>query len=186
MTEIRNLTLPGILEITPQRHWDERGFFSETWSRSIFAASGVDAEWVQDNHSFSSRRGVLRGLHYQLPPAAQTRLVRASRGAVFDVAVDLRLGSPTFKRWTGLVLSAEKWNQVLIPAGFAHGFVALEDGSEVQYKVSAPYRPDLERSIRFDDPTIGIEWPIKGDQLLISSKDDEAPLLLKAELPAAW
>ncbi|HEX8442032.1 MAG TPA: dTDP-4-dehydrorhamnose 3,5-epimerase [Allosphingosinicella sp.] len=186
MIEVRGLTLPSVLEIRPERHWDERGFFSETWSGSLFAAAGVHVDWVQDNHSYSSRSGVLRGLHYQLPPAAQARLVRASRGSVFDVAVDLRLGSPTFGRWTGLILSAQNWNQVFIPAGFAHGFVTLEDGSEVQYKVSAPYRPDLERSIRFDDPAIGIDWPIGRDELVLSSKDSDAPLFGDAELPASW
>jgi dTDP-4-dehydrorhamnose 3,5-epimerase len=186
MLDVRPLELEGVFEIRPARHGDARGFFSEIWSRERFAEGGFDFEWVQDNHSMSAAKGVLRGLHYQLPPAAQAKLVRVTRGSVFDVAVDIRRGSPTFGRWAGLILSAELWNQVLVPAGFAHGFVTLEENVEVQYKVSAPYRPDLDRAIRFDDPAIGIEWPLSGDSVQLSAKDQAAPLLTQADLPDTW
>jgi dTDP-4-dehydrorhamnose 3,5-epimerase len=174
--EIRPLHLDGLVELRPPRFGDERGFFSEVWSQDALAEAGIDVRFVQDNHSCSAR-GVLRGLHLQLPPAAQDKLVRVSRGAIFDVAVDIRPDSPTFGRWAGVTLSAEEWNQLLVPKGFAHGFVALEDATEVIYKVSAPYAPALERSIRFDDPAIGIEWPLEPDALILSDKDRAAPLL---------
>lgn len=178
--EIRPLHLDGLVELRPPRFRDERGFFSEVWSRDALAEAGIDVRFVQDNHSCSAR-GVLRGLHLQLPPAAQDKLVRVSRGAIFDVAVDIRPDSPTFGRWAGVILSAEEWNQLFVPKGFAHGFVALEDGTEVIYKVSAPYAPALERSIRFDDPAIGIEWPLEPDALILSDKDRAAPLLAQLE-----
>jgi dTDP-4-dehydrorhamnose 3,5-epimerase len=120
-------------------------------------------------------------MHLQLPPAAQDKLVRVSRGAIFDVAVDIRPDSPTFGHWAGVTLSAEEWNQLFVPKGFAHGFVALEDGTEVIYKVSAPYAPELERSIRFDDPAIGIEWPLDADALILSDKDRAAPMLAQLQ-----
>lgn len=181
MLEVRELPLPGVLEIRPPRHGDARGFFQETWSRELWAASGIDLDFVQDNHSYSAARGVLRGLHYQLPPAAQDKLVRATRGSIFDVAVDLRQGSPTFGKWAGLVLSAELGNQILVPRGFAHGFVTIEEHSEVQYKVTAPYRPDLERAIRFDDPALGIAWPVAAGEVQLSGKDQAAPSFADAE-----
>ncbi len=186
MVEVRPLALDGVAEIRPARHGDARGFFSEIWSQEGFAQAGIALDWVQDNHSMSAARGVLRGLHYQLPPAAQAKLVRVTRGSVFDVAVDIRRGSPTFGRWVGLVLSAELWNQLLVPAGFAHGFVTLEENVEVQYKVTEPYRPDLDRAIRFDDPALGIDWPVAGDAVQLSAKDRAAPLLAEAELPEHW
>jgi dTDP-4-dehydrorhamnose 3,5-epimerase len=186
MLEILPTGLEKVLEIRPGRHGDARGFFSEIWSRERFAEVGIDHDWVQDNHSMSAARGVLRGLHYQLPPAAQDKLVRVTRGSVYDVAVDIRRGSPTFGRWTGLVLSAELWNQALVPAGFAHGFVTLEDNVEVQYKVTAPYRHDLDRAIRFDDPAIGIDWPIDLSIVQLSAKDQAAPFLADADLPKQW
>ena len=175
--DVRPLALEGLLEIRPQRFGDERGFFSEVWHERRFAEAGIEARFVQDNHSLSRTRGVLRGLHFQLAPAAQTKLVRVSRGSIFDVAVDIRPGSTTFGRWDGLELSAKAWNQLLIPEGFAHGFVTLEDDCEVQYKTTMPYAPDLERAIRFDDPDIGIEWPVEPDSVVISAKDRAAPLL---------
>ena len=180
VVEIRPLDLEGLVELRPPRFRDERGFFSEVWSQDALAEAGIDIRFVQDNHSCSAR-GVLRGLHLQLPPAAQDKLVRVTRGAIFDVAVDIRPGSSTFGRWAGVTLSAEEWNQLLVPKGFAHGFVALEDGTEVIYKVSAPYAPALERSIRFDDPAIGIEWPLEPDALILSDKDRAAPLLAQLE-----
>jgi dTDP-4-dehydrorhamnose 3,5-epimerase len=179
--EIHSLGLDGVLEIRPQRFGDERGFFSEVWSAERMREAGFDIDWVQDNHSYSAAKGVLRGLHYQLPPAAQKKLIRVSRGSIFDVAVDIRQGSPSFGRWAGVVVSAQAWNQVLVPEGFAHGFLTLEEDCEVQYKVDAPYRPDLERAIRFDDPQIGIDWPLPADALTLSAKDRIAPLLADAE-----
>jgi dTDP-4-dehydrorhamnose 3,5-epimerase len=186
MLDVRPLGLEGAFEIRPARHGDERGFFSEIWNGERFAQAGLDYQWVQDNHSMSAAKGVLRGLHYQLPPAPQAKLVRVTRGSIYDVAVDIKRDSPTYGRWVGLILSAELWNQALIPAGFAHGFVTLEDNVEVQYKVSAPYRPDLDRAIRFDDPAIGIEWPIGGDAVQLSAKDQAAPKLADADLPDHW
>lgn len=181
MVELRALELAGLFEIRPPRFGDERGFFSEVWSSEALAEAGLDLDFVQDNHSFSATRGVLRGLHFQLPPAAQDKLIRVSRGAIFDVAVDIRRESPTFGKWAGLTISAEEWNQILVPKGFAHGFVTLEPDTEVQYKVTGPYRPDLDRAIRFDDPAIGIDWPIAAGQVQLSAKDRAAPLLADVE-----
>jgi dTDP-4-dehydrorhamnose 3,5-epimerase len=183
MLDIRPLELEGVFEIRPKRFGDDRGFFSETWSTEALEGAGLDLTFVQDNHSYSAAKGVLRGLHYQLPPAAQDKLVRVSRGAIYDVAVDIRRGSPTFGKWTGLVVSAELWNQILVPKGFAHGFVTLEEHSEVQYKVTAPYRPDLDRGIRFNDPDIGVDWPLNGIDAILSAKDQAAPFFADAELP---
>lgn len=181
MLEVRETGLSGVIEIVPRRIGDERGFFSETWSQPRFREAGLDFDFVQDNHSRSAR-GVLRGLHYQLEPVAQAKLVRVSRGSVFDVAVDIRRSSPTFGQWTGLVLSADKWNQLLVPVGFAHGFLALEDESEVQYKVTAPYSPEHDRGIHPDDPALGIEWPMPRADWLLSAKDQAAPLLADGDV----
>jgi dTDP-4-dehydrorhamnose 3,5-epimerase len=179
--DVRELDLPGLLEIRTARHADDRGFFSEVWNQAEWAAAGIAATFVQDNHSRSARAGVLRGLHYQLAPFAQDKLVRVTRGSVFDVAVDVRRSSPTFGRWASLVLSADDWNQLFVPRGYAHGFVTLEPGSEVLYKVSAPYSPEHERSVRFDDPAIGIAWPDVGEAFQLSDKDRSAPLLADSE-----
>ena len=180
MPELRSLGLDGVLELTPRRYEDERGFFTETYNAATFAAKGIDTTFVQDNHSYSAKTGTLRGLHYQLAPRAQAKLVRVVRGRVFDVAVDLRRGSPTCAKWVGIELSAEKGNQILVPAGFAHGFVTLEPDTEILYKVSDFYSPDHDRAIRFDDPEIGIDWPVDARDLLLSEKDRGAPLLAKA------
>lgn len=182
MPEVRPLGLDGVVEIAPRKFGDERGFFSETYNASSFAEAGIGLTFVQDNHSFSAVKGVLRGLHYQLPPVAQDKLVRVTRGRVFDVAVDIRRGSPTFGKWVGVELSAEKWNQILVPKGFAHGFVTLESDTEVLYKVTDYYSPEHDRSIRFDDPTIGIDWPIDTAAVQLSAKDRDAPTLAEAEL----
>ena len=177
MLEVRPLPLDGVLEVRPDRFEDERGFFSETWSLGRWIEAGIDADFVQDNHSFSRARGVLRGLHFQAPPMAQAKLVRVTRGSVFDVAVDIRQGSPTFGQWASAILSAERWNQLFVPKGFAHGFVTLEPDTEVQYKVTALYSPAHDRAIRFDDPAIGIDWPVAAGDLILSDKDRAAPLL---------
>jgi len=179
--EVRRLELDGLLEIRPKRFADERGFFSEVWREDQMAEAGIATRFVQDNHSYSTSRGVLRGLHFQTPPAAQDKLVRVSHGAIFDVAVDIRSGSPTFGQWAGLVISAAEWNQLFVPRGFAHGFVTLEEGTEVHYKVSAPYSPEHERSVRFDDPAIGIDWPVDAGALILSDKDRSAPTLAEVE-----
>ena len=185
MSEVRPTGLAGVLEITPARFGDARGFFSETYNAARLAASGIDLAFVQDNHSFSARRGVLRGLHYQLPPRAQDKLVRVVRGAIFDVAVDIRRGSPTFGQWVGVELSAEKWNQLLVPKGFAHGFVTLTENTEVVYKVTDHYSPEHDRSIRYDDPDIAIRWPVAADALQLSDKDLAAARLAEAEVFSA-
>jgi dTDP-4-dehydrorhamnose 3,5-epimerase len=175
--QIRRLELDGVLEIVPKRFGDPRGFFSETYSRQRLGDAGIDIDWVQDNQSFSADVGVLRGLHFQVGPFAQDKLVRVLRGSIFDVAVDLRRGSPTYGQWESCVLSAREGNQLLVPIGFAHGFVTLEPDVEVFYKVSAPYAPDCERGIRWSDPMIGIAWPLEGREPVLSSKDASAPLL---------
>lgn len=181
MLEVRALALKGVLEIRTPQFADDRGFFSEVWNMARWSEAGIDTIFVQDNHSLSRQRGVLRGLHYQAPPVAQAKLVRVTRGAVFDVAVDIRAGSPTCGRWVSTILSAERWNQLFIPAGFAHGFLTLEADSEVIYKVSAPYSAEHDRAIRFDDPDIAIEWPIAEDELVLSDKDRAAPLLAEVQ-----
>jgi dTDP-4-dehydrorhamnose 3,5-epimerase len=182
MLDVRPLGLDGVFEIRPRKFGDERGFFSEVWNSAAMAEAGFDLQFVQDNHSYSAARGVLRGLHFQLPPFAQDKLVRVSRGAIYDVVVDIRRGSPTFGRWIGLVISAELWNQLLIPKGFAHGFLTIEENTEVQYKVTTVYRPDQERTVRFDDPAIGIDWPISASDVQLSAKDREAPFLAAVEM----
>lgn len=181
MLDVRQLGLEGVLEIVPKRFGDDRGFFSETYNALSFTQAGLDLAFVQDNHSLSAAKGVLRGLHYQLPPKAQDKLVRVVRGSILDVAVDIRKGSPTFAKWVALEVSAQKWNQILVPKGFAHGFMTLEENTEVVYKVTDYYSPEHDRSIRFDDPQIGIEWPIPAGQIQLSDKDRAAPNLADAE-----
>lgn len=177
MIQVRDIGL-GVLEIVPQRHGDERGFFAETWQRQRFAAHGIDVAWVQDNQSLSAAPYVLRGLHFQRAPVAQAKLIRVLSGAVFDVAVDVRPGSQSFGRWVCCRLSAEAFNQLYVPVGFAHGFLTLEANTSVLYKVSAPYSPDCERSVVWNDPAIGIAWPMKeGQRPVLSAKDAAAPSL---------
>jgi len=181
MLEMRRLALPDIIEIRPKRHGDARGYFSETYSSRAFSDAGIDIAWVQDNQSFSGERSTLRGLHYQEPPFAQDKLVRVLRGRILDVAVDIRQGSPSFGRWAGLEVSSEAFNQVFVPAGFAHGFLTLEPDTEVFYKVSAPYSPEHDRSIRWDDPEIGIDWRLGGAHPVLSPKDSAGLLLSQIE-----
>ena len=186
MVDVRPLGLGDVCELRPEKHGDARGFFSEVWSERALAEAGINVSFVQDNHSYSAAKGVLRGLHFQLPPAAQDKLLRVSRGAIWDVAVDIRRGSPSFGRWVGLIVSAAEWNQILVPKGFAHGFVTLEEHCEVQYKVSAPYSPEHDRSVRFDDAEIGIEWPLPRHELQLSEKDRAAPLLSQVDTGFDW
>jgi dTDP-4-dehydrorhamnose 3,5-epimerase len=168
--------LPDVRLVTPRRHGDHRGFFAETYSQRAYAALGVAVTFVQDNHSLSAAAGTVRGLHFQAPPAAQAKLVRCGRGAIFDVAVDIRRGSPTYGRWAGYTLSAENGAQLYIPVGFAHGFATLEPDSEIIYKCSDYYAPETEGALRWDDPDIGIAWPLSAPPVL-SEKDAAAPLL---------
>jgi dTDP-4-dehydrorhamnose 3,5-epimerase len=180
--QVRPLGLDGVFEITPRKFGDDRGFFSETYNAKSFAKAGIEVSFVQDNHSYSAARGVVRGLHYQLLPFAQDKLVRVMQGAILDVAVDIRKSSPTFGQWIAVEVSAEKWNQILVPKGFAHGFITLEENTEVIYKVTDYYSPEHDRSIRFDDPEIGIDWPIPSTGIQLSDKDQKAPLLADAEI----
>lgn len=175
--EIRPTAIPDVVEITPRRIGDARGYFSETYNLSTFKAAGILQDWVQDNVALSADVGVLRGLHCQTPPMAQAKLVRVLRGRIFDVAVDVRTGSPHYGRWVGVELSAEAGNQLLVPVGFLHGYVTLEPMSEVMYKVSAHYAPEHDRAVRFDDPAIGVVWPLGGRTPILSPKDIAARLL---------
>lgn len=182
MVDVRPLAIPDVLEIIPEKFGDDRGFFSETYNAQKFLAAGIDLVFVQDNHSFSAAKGVLRGLHYQLTPHAQDKLVRVVKGAIFDVAVDIRRSSRTFGKWVGLEISAAKWNQILVPKGFAHGFVTLEPDTEVVYKVTDLYAPECDRNIRFDDTDIGIEWPVDISSVQLSNKDAAAPKFGSADV----
>ncbi len=170
------------LLIEPKVFSDDRGFFSETFNqREFHDLVGAVFEFVQDNQSHS-RKGVIRGLHYQVPPAVQGKLVRVTRGAVFDVAVDIRRSSPTFGDWAGYELNEDNLRQLWIPPGYAHGFLALSESTDVLYKTTAYYQPHLDRSIRWDDPAVGIEWPLDGTDPIVSSRDSAAPSLSDAEL----
>jgi dTDP-4-dehydrorhamnose 3,5-epimerase len=173
--------LPEVLLIEPAVHGDARGFFMESFNQRAFeAAVGRHVEFVQDNHSRSAR-GVLRGLHYQLPPHAQGKLVRVTRGAVFDVAVDMRRGSPRFGRWFGVELSGDNHRQLWIPPGFAHGFLVLSDQADFLYKTTDYYAPQCEAALRWDDPTVAIAWPDTGAAPQVSAKDAAAPELMRAQ-----
>lgn len=174
---VQSLAIPDVKLVTPSIVRDERGFFSETYSRRALAEAGIEAQFVQDNHSLSRAKGVLRGLHYQVEPHAQGKLVRVVRGAVFDVAVDIRRGSASFGRHVGSILSAENWSQIWVPAGFAHGFCTLAPDTEVIYKVTAFHAPECERGIAFDDPDLGIEWPVAAPDAILSDKDRRHPRL---------
>lgn len=172
------------LLIRPKRFDDSRGWFSESWNRGVFADLGVDCEFVQDNQSFSSARGTLRGLHFQAPPFAQAKLVRCIQGRIFDVAVDIRKASPTFGQWVGAELAADNGRQLFVPAGYAHAFVTLEDECMVAYKVDAYYSAEADGGVIWNDPAIGIQWPVD-DSPTLSSKDEKLPHLaeLQAEFP---
>jgi dTDP-4-dehydrorhamnose 3,5-epimerase len=175
--EIHRLSLDGVVEIIPKKFVDARGFFSETYSREGFRKAGMSQDWVQDNQSLSLQKGVLRGLHFQVAPFAQDKLIRVLKGSIFDVAVDIRKNSPTFRRWVSSTLSAAAFNQLFIPKGFAHGFLTLEPETEVLYKVSAPYAAECDRCISYADPSLGIAWPLALEAVIISDKDGKAPLL---------
>lgn len=183
MTTVTRLAIPDVLLITPARHGDARGFFSETYNARTLAAAGFDIAFVQDNHSCSGRRGTVRGLHFQAPPHAQDKLIRVTRGAVYDVAVDIRRGSPTYGRHVAAELSAENWSQLLVPKGFAHGFITLTETAEVLYKVTEYYAPAAEQGLLWNDPAMGIGWPIGREQAVINARDAAWPTLAELESP---
>jgi len=180
--EAKPLEIPGLLLIIPTRHKDVRGFFSETYNRTQFAKWGIHNKFVQDNHTRSLKAGTVRGLHFQSPPHAQDKLVRVCRGAVLDVAVDIRHGSPTFGKSVTAILSAENWHQLWVPKGFAHGFCTIEPDSEVIYKVTNFYAPECDKGIAWDDPNLGINWPVSPEAAILAEKDRRHPKL--SELPA--
>ena len=166
-----------VIRITPRRFADTRGWFSETYQRDRYRAAGIDAEFVQDNHSYSAPTGTLRGIHFQSPPFAQAKLVRCLRGRIWDVAVDLRRGSPTLGQWVAAELTADRGEQLFIPAGYGHAFLTLEPDTEVAYKVDALYAPEADGGIRWDDPDLGIGWPLNDAAPARSDKDQRLPLL---------
>lgn len=178
---VEETNLPGVLLITPRRFGDDRGFFAESWNRRTFAEHGIETDFVQDNHSLSTSEGTVRGLHFQAPPHAQAKLVRCGRGRIFDVAVDIRKGSPAYGKWFGTELSFENGKQVLIPEGFLHGFMTLEAGSEIIYKCSDFYAPECDGAVRWD--SCGIEWPGAPQEPILSGKDAEAPMFSDFETP---
>lgn len=177
MLSVEETAIPAVKIVTPKKFGDHRGFFSETWNRAAFAEAGLDLDFVQDNQSLSAPVGTLRGLHFQSPPFAQDKLVRVTRGRILDVAVDIRASSPTFGKHVAVELSAENWKQLLVPVGFAHGFVTLEPDTEVLYKVTAPYAPQNDHGLAFDDPALGIDWRLPLSGLTLSDKDRKHPCL---------
>jgi len=171
------LPLPDVLLVHSRRLEDERGYFMETWSKDAFSKLGLHYEFVQENQSRSARRNTLRGLHFQIAPFQQAKLVRVLTGRIFEVVVDLRRDSLNFRKWHGVTLSSQDGAQMLIPRGFAHGFVALDDQTLVTYKVDAPYSPAHERGIRWNDPTLGVRWPIDPADVILSDRDRDLPLI---------
>ena len=182
--QIRSLEIEAVKLIEPRRFTDRRGYFVETWNRKALAEAGVAVDFVQDNASYSRDAGTIRGLHFQRLPAAQAKLVRVVRGAVFDVAVDLRRASPSFGRFVSAVLTAERGEQLFVPVGFAHGFCTLEPDTEVAYKVSDHYSPEHDAGIAWDDPELGVPWPLSGGAPVLSDKDLQLPRL--ADVPSVF
>ncbi len=183
MIQVEETALPGVKLIVPRRFGDNRGFFAETYSARRYAEAGIGDEFVQDNHSVSSRRGTVRGLHFQAPPHAQAKLVRCGRGRFLDVAVDIRKGSPHYGRWVSAELTEENGHQLYVPKGFLHGFVTLEERTEIVYKCSDYYDAAADGAVRFDDPAIGIDWGIDVSAAELSARDAAAPLLADLDNP---
>ena len=183
--QVEKTALDGVVILTPRRFGDDRGWFSEVWNRRALAGAGIDADFVQDNHSFSGPKGTLRGLHYQAPPHAQAKLVRCTAGAIWDVAVDARRGSPTYGRWVGAELSAENGRQLFVPEGFLHGFSTLTEDAEVQYKCTDHYAPDADGAVAWDSPSLGIDWHLAVEPVL-SAKDAAAPDFAEWDTPFVW
>ncbi len=179
--EIIPLAIPDVKLIRPKRHGDHRGYFSEVYNKQTLAEHGIAYDFVQDNQSLSSARGTVRGLHFQTAPFAQTKLVRVLRGAIFDVAVDLRRASPTFGKWVGAEITAESWQQILVPEGFAHGFCTLQPDTEIAYKVTAFYAPAHDFGLLWNDPALGIGWPVETASAILSDKDTLYPTLANLE-----
>ncbi|MGJ8615498.1 MAG: dTDP-4-dehydrorhamnose 3,5-epimerase [Sulfitobacter sp.] len=186
MLDIEKTALSGVLVITPRRFGDDRGFFSESWNEARMAEHGLNYNFVQDNHSLSAQVGTVRGLHFQSPPHAQDKLVRCGRGALFDVAVDIRKGSPTYGKWVGYELSAENGRQLLVPKGFLHGFVTRLPDTEICYKCTDYYAPECDGAVRFDDPAIGIDWGMGDTAPVLSDKDATAPMLSELNNPFTY
>lgn len=184
--KLESTPLAGVLILTPKRFGDARGFFCESYSAQNFAKNGLNFNFVQDNHSLSMQVGTVRGLHFQAPPHAQTKLVRCGRGRLFDVAVDIRKGSPTYGQWTGVELSFENGKQLLVPQGFLHGFSTLEPETEIVYKCDDYYAPDCDGAVRFDDPDIGIDWHMEEREAVLSDKDATAPFLKDFDSPFVY
>ena len=180
---VRDTALAGVKVVHAKKHGDHRGFFSEVYNKKALAEAGIEIEFVQDNHSLSAEKGTVRGLHFQAPPFAQDKLVRVVRGSVFDVAVDLRKGSATYGEHVSVILSAEAWNQLLVPVGFAHGFMTLEADTEVVYKVSDYYAPDHDCGLLWNDPALGIRWPMAEEEAFLSDKDRVQPTLSELVTP---
>jgi dTDP-4-dehydrorhamnose 3,5-epimerase len=178
--DIRTLQIPGPVVIVPRKFGDARGFFSETYSDATFSAKVAPVRFVQENHAYSERAGTIRGIHFQIPPHAQGKLVRVARGAIFDVVVDLRAASANFGRHAVVELSAANWNQLWVPEGFGHGFCTLEPHTDVIYKVTSPYHPDSDRGIAWDDPGLAIGWPLGNQEPLLSDRDRHHPRLAEA------
>jgi dTDP-4-dehydrorhamnose 3,5-epimerase len=178
--KVEDTAIPAVKIVTPKKHGDARGFFSEVYSRAAWDDAGLDLTFVQDNHSLSRATGTLRGLHFQTPPFAQAKLVHVARGRVLDVALDIRRSSPTFGKHVAVELSAENWRQLLIPIGFAHGFITLEPDVEVLYKTTAPYSAAHDRGLAWDDPDIAIDWPTPAGGPILSDKDRRWPRLKEA------
>jgi dTDP-4-dehydrorhamnose 3,5-epimerase len=169
--EHRDLPLSGVRLLRPRRFADARGYFVETYNQNTMSKAGISTRFVQDNQSYSVARGTIRGLHFQLPPAAQTKLVRVLRGSVYDVAVDLRVGSPTYGRWAGETLTADGGEQLFVPQGFAHAFCTLEPDTVVAYKVDDFYAPASDSGLIWNDPTLAIEWPVAAHEVVLSDRD---------------
>lgn len=173
--QFQALSIPQVLELIPARHGDHRGYFSETYNKQNLQNIGIDAEFVQDNHSLSAEKGTLRGLHFQAPPFAQGKLVRVVAGSILDVAVDIRVGSPTYGSWVSLEVSADKGNQIWVPEGFAHGFLTLEPNTQVTYKVTNYYAPEHDHGIAWNDEDLGVDWRVSLDAVVLSEKDTNLP-----------
>jgi len=183
---VERLSLDGVMVVTPARHGDTRGYFSETWNRNKFAEAGIKAGFVQDNESLSATPGTVRGLHYQAPPSAQAKLVRVISGRIRDVVVDVRRGSPGFGKWVAVELSAEAGNQLFVPRGFLHGFVTLTPDTLVQYKVDNFYDATADGSVAWNDPDLGIDWGISPEKATVSAKDAAAPAFKDWTSPFSW
>jgi dTDP-4-dehydrorhamnose 3,5-epimerase len=178
--QFKRLQIPELMLVTPEKQGDQRGYFSETFRVDSFAAQGIAAAFVQDNHVYSAHKGVLRGLHFQSAPRTQGKFIRCARGAILDVAVDIRIGSPTYGHHVGVELSCENWLQLWVPPGFAHGYLTLEENCEVIYKVTDYYAPECDRGIAWDDPALGIDWRLSSADITLSERDRNHPRLAEA------